>query len=114
MPAAGLPVASTMTSTAEAISAAESSSTQVLPVRTASSSVRAAHCSALQPTRANDSRARPTSKSAMPTMCIPGVRMPWDRNMEPNLPAPIRPTRTGRPLAARACSMVKRLMAWIP
>ena len=62
--------------------------------------------SAGQPTRASEARALATSRSATPTMCMPSMCWACDRIIEPNLPAPIRPTRTGRPAAARAASMV--------
>src|SRR5689334_20651943 len=35
---------------------------------------------------------------------MPGVRRAWERYIEPNLPAPMRATRTGCPRAARASS----------
>ena len=38
----------------------------------------------------------------------PGVVGTWDRNIEPNLPAPIRPTRTGLPGSRRAASSCVR------
>ena len=43
--------------------------------------------------------ARATSRSATATTCMPRVSRACDRNMVPNLPAPIRPTVTGRPAA---------------
>ena len=33
----------------------------------------------------------------MPARCTPGVRGTWARYIEPNLPAPMRPTRMGLP-----------------
>ena len=50
----------------------------------------------------------------MPTMCMPGVRTPCERNIDPNFPAPISPTRTERPASARACNMVDRFIASSP
>ena len=47
-------------------------------------------------------RAAAGSRSAMPNTCNPGVRRACARNIEPNLPAPIRPTRTGLPASARS------------
>src|SRR6266851_6451160 len=41
----------------------------------------------------------------------PAVRGAWARNIEPNLPAPINPTRTGRPASARARSFACRFIA---
>ncbi len=41
----------------------------------------------------------------------PGIVGTCPRNIEPNLPAPIMPTRTGRPLSARICSREKRFKA---
>src|SRR5205085_11216879 len=40
----------------------------------------------------------------MPTRCMPRVRRTCERNIVPNLPAPIRPTVTGRPAASRSSS----------
>jgi hypothetical protein len=48
--------------------------------------------------------ARSAERSAMPTRCMPRVRRTCARNMVPNLPAPIRPTVTGRPAASRSSS----------
>src|SRR5262249_2786322 len=44
----------------------------------------------------------------MPRMWSPGVRCACARNIEPNLPAPMRPTRTGLPASARARSFAAR------
>ena len=41
----------------------------------------------------------------------PSVVGTWLRNIEPNLPAPMRPTRTGRPASARARSRSWRNIA---
>ena len=46
-----------------------------------------------------------------PSTWIPVVRRAWDKTMAPNLPAPIRPTRTGRPASARAAKRAWRFMA---
>src|SRR5258706_8853326 len=43
-------------------------------------------------------------------MWIPGVRRACDRYIDPNLPAPTRTTRTGRPAALRSCSSWWRFM----
>src|SRR5690606_15854169 len=63
-----------------------------------------------QPTRSRLARARSGARSAMPTTCTPGMRGAWARYMEPNLPAPTRAIRTGRPSAARCRSLLWRLM----
>jgi len=62
--------------------------------------------SAGQPVLANWRRARSTLRSATPTTCRPLVSRACDRNMVPNLPAPIRPTVTGFPAASRSSSSV--------
>src|SRR6185437_7485365 len=93
-----------------AIIAAASSVMNVPPRFAASSIERAAYCSAGQPTRASASRARAGARSAMPATLRPGVRRACARNIEPNLPAPIRPTRTGFPASARALSLVARFI----
>src|SRR5262249_38734797 len=46
--------------------------------------------------------------SATAATCRPRVNRACARNMVPNLPAPIRPTVTGRPAASRSSSMVWR------
>src|SRR3954453_5539765 len=46
--------------------------------------------------------------SATPTTCIPSVRRACDRNIVPNLPAPISPTVTGRPAALRSSNSACR------
>jgi len=43
-------------------------------------------------------------KVGMTAISTPGIVGAWFRNIEPNLPAPISPTRTGRPAAARLCA----------
>ena len=53
------------------------------------------------PTSRQAALARAGSKSAIAATSSPGVVGACDRNIEPNLPAPIRPTRTGFPLCAR-------------
>jgi len=40
----------------------------------------------------------------MTAISTPGIVGAWFRNIEPNLPAPISPTCTGRPAAARLCT----------
>ena len=106
MPAAGEPVASITTSTASlAITAGVSSVRQVPPLRWASSRVFAPSRSSPQPTDSSAAFARAGLRSDTATKCSPGVRRTWLRNMEPNLPAPIRATRSGRPSAARWASI---------
>ncbi len=92
MPAAGWPVASTTTSMSGA--AIMSSVSCVKRVSAISAS--------LQPTPRQAARARSADRSAMATTFSPGAVGTCARNMEPNLPAPIRPTRTGLPPAAAA------------
>ena len=89
MPAAGLPVASTTTSMSSAAQASAPRSMKRVPAMRASS----------HPTAAQAARARAGSRSAMTGTSSPGMVGTWARNMEPNLPAPIRATRTERPLA---------------
>src|SRR4051812_23004625 len=109
--AIGLPVHSAMTSMPGcAMRASQSSPTWVLPFLIASSMDKARDRSALQPTRSRLARAPATERSAMAARCTPGVRGTCARYMEPNLPAPIRPTRIGRPCAARSCNFVNRFM----
>ena len=57
-----------------------------------------------QPTRRQASRARSGARSAMPESASPGVLGTCERNIEPNLPAPMRAARTGRPASTRRCS----------
>src|SRR5215813_11396668 len=64
--------------------------------------------SSLHPVVRSWRRAREASRSATATRCIPSVQRAWARNMVPNLPAPIRPTVTGRPAACRPSSMAWR------
>ena len=61
-----------------------------------------------QPTFAIAWRARSGARSATPTRAMPGVRSACDRYIEPNLPAPIRPTRRGLPAASRASKSLCR------
>ncbi len=56
-------------------------------------------------------RGRGRSRSATPRTCSPGVVRACARNIEANLPAPMTPTRTGRPSAARALRRRARFMA---
>src|SRR5262249_54030418 len=109
MPAAGTPVASTITSiSGQAISASVSCVTCVLPRASAFSSEGAEIASSFQPAVRSWRRARETSRSATATRCIPSVKRTWETNMVPNLPAPMRPTVTGRPAACRSSSMAWR------
>ena len=111
MPMAGLPVASMMMSMCgDLISAMPSSMMAVLPCFAADSSEVAVKLSSFQPTLRKAALARSGERSAMPTMCMPGVRGTCERYIEPNLPAPIMPTRTGLPSAARCCSFAKRFI----
>src|ERR1700683_904038 len=57
------------------------------------------------------SRARCGTRSAIPRIWMPGMRRAWDRNMVPNLPAPISPTRNGLAASARSCSRRWRFIA---
>jgi hypothetical protein len=57
-----------------------------------------------QPTLRQALRARSGSRSAMTETSSPAIIGTWFRNIDPNLPAPISPTRTGRPAAARCCN----------
>src|SRR5579859_6787801 len=65
---------------------------------------------ASQPTVRQAARARSGSRSAITAISSPGVVGICDSSIEPNLPAPIRPTRTGLPLAVRSCSKRWRLI----
>jgi hypothetical protein len=67
---------------------------------------------ASQPTVRQALRARSGSRSAMTETTSPAIVGTWFRNIEPNLPAPIRPTRTGFPAVARWCSRRWRFMAY--
>jgi len=64
--------------------------------------VVAAISSSSQPTVRQASRARCGSRSTITGTSSPGVCGTCDRNIEPNLPAPISATRTGFPAAWRA------------
>ena len=64
--------------------------------------------------RASASRARGIERSAMPATCSPGVRAAMARNMEPNLPAPITPTVTGRPAAPRSGNTTAQIHLLLP
>src|SRR5215813_807422 len=109
MPAAGTPVASTITSiSGQAISASASSITCVVPRASAFPSEDADIASSFQPAVRSWRRARATSRSATATRCMPSVKRTWETNMVPNLPAPIRPTVTGRNAACRSSSMAWR------
>src|SRR3954470_18670763 len=92
-------------------SACQSSPTCVVPLAMASSRLVAPDCSGFQPTRARLACAAEGERSAMAARCTPGVRGTCARYMEPNLPAPIRPTRTGLPSAARCWSLEYRDMS---
>lgn len=49
-------------------------------------------------------------RSAIPARRIPGARNDCETNIDPNLPAPTRPTWIGLPAASRAASLVERLV----
>src|ERR1700722_4085670 len=100
MPTAGLPVASTITSILSPVALAPSAVKVVADIRASS-----------QPTVRQASRARSGSRSTMTGTSRPGVCGTCDRNIEPNLPAPISATRTGFPAARRALSRRCRFMA---
>src|SRR4051794_19655060 len=103
MPTIGLPVASTMTSMSASNSGAASGITAV--VRWASaSSTSVAVASAGQSTSFSAPLARSTLMSAMPTTWTPGMLRACARYMVPNRPAPMRPTRIGRPSRSRCSS----------
>src|SRR6185437_15868744 len=105
----GMPVASTITSMrGSPIIAIVSSVIKVARLPYAPASEDAAYCAAGQPAVANWLFARAVSRSATATTCRPRVRRACDRNMVPNLPAPIRPTVTGRPAASRSRSLADR------
>src|SRR5690606_12848183 len=63
-----------------------------------------------QPTPVSAARARSGARSATPTSAMPGVRNAWARYMVPNLPAPISPTRSGRPADSRSSSSLCRFI----
>jgi hypothetical protein len=50
--------------------------------------------------------------SAITATSIPGMVGTWLRNIEPNLPAPISPTVTGFPAAARSLARRWRFTAY--
>ena len=111
MPAAGLPVASmTISISGAAMRVSASSVTNVAQVAAAAANERALERSASQPARASDARARSGARSAMPTTWMPAVCFACARYIDPNLPAPMRPTRSGRAFAARASSIRCRFM----
>ena len=111
MPAAGLPVASMITSIWRFLIKESASSVMcVVPLVNACLKFSAANCSSVQPTRRSDSCARSGFKSAMPSKWMPGVFGICDRYIEPNLPAPIKPTRTGLPEATRCCRSLWRFI----
>src|SRR2546428_8938355 len=70
----------------------------------------AAERSVAQPTRARLVRALAGARSAMPARWTPGVFGTCARYMVPNLPAPIRPMRSGRLCAARSQSLAQRFI----
>ena len=94
MPALGEPVASMSTST----------SGSSIMRRASSKNRKEAIAVSAQPTRRKASRARSGLRSAIATMRMPGVWRTWDRNIEPNLPAPISPIRSGSPRSSRCFS----------
>src|ERR1700680_2924443 len=47
-------------------------------------------------------------------MCTPGVRGACDRYIDPNFPAPIRPTLIGRPCASRCFNNENRFIVKLP
>ena len=100
MPTAGLPVASTITSISPRYRPCAASAVKVV--------------AAIRPRpsrRCCRPRARaPGSRSTMTGTSSPGVCGTCDRNIEPNLPAPISATRTGLPAAARALRRRERFM----
>src|SRR5215471_2308334 len=101
IPAAGDPVASTTTSTSGSVhNSLPEASNRVRSMQRVS-----------QPTLRQASRARSVSRSAIVDTSSPGIVGTWFRNIEPNLPAPISPTRTGLLVAARCCSRRWRFIA---
>ena len=103
MPAGAWPVASTTTSTSpDAIIAIASSVKRVAAMRASS-----------QPTRRQAARARSGARSAIAVTSIPGVVGTCARNIEPNFPAPISPTRTGRRRQA-LLQQPMQVHAWSP
>jgi hypothetical protein len=59
------------------------------------------------PTVRQASRARSGSRSTITGTSRPGVCGTWERNIEPNFPAPISATRTGFPAARRVEKMMQ-------
>src|SRR5471032_421851 len=109
--AIGSPVDSTMISISGLVTKARQSSVRcVLPCLRASAKELAAVTSGFQPSRARFSLARVGERSAIPRRWMPGVVGIWLRYIEPNLPAPITPMRSGLASAARAMSMRWRLI----
>ena len=80
----------------------------------ASSSEAAAYSASGQPAVFSWLRARATSRSATATICMPAVSRACDRNMVPNLPAPMTPTVTGRPAASRSSNLACRFTGVSP
>ena len=64
--------------------------------------------------RTREARTRSGARSAIASTCMPGVRRACERYIEPNLPAPMSTTRTGRPSAARLSRSRKRFMGVAP
>ena len=111
-PARGSPVASTSTSSPDApIRSMASSVRWVRPLASAAPQSGASSCSSGQPAPSSEARARSGFRSATPSTCRPGVRRAWARNMVPNLPPPITPTRIGRPASALRDNRWNRFMA---
>ena len=103
MPTAGLPVASTTTSISSDVALLLSAMKFVAEIRASS-----------QPTVRQASLARCGSRSTMTGTSRPGVCGTCDRNIEPNLPAPISATRTGLPAARRALRRWERFIEDYP
>ena len=95
MPASGTPVASTITSISGQRDQRLGVGGHVGAPRLQRVAERGRRERLRRPSRrcASWLRARATSRSATPTTCMPRVRRACARNMVPNLPAPIRPTR---------------------
>ena len=101
----------TIATSGAAMSASASSVTKEAPVFAATANDSAAKRSGAQPVRASEALARSGARSAIATTWMPGVCFACARYIAPNLPAPIRPTLSGRPSAARATSMRWRFTA---
>ncbi len=97
-------MASTTTSTSGAASSFVASSVKRV------ASIRALS----QPTRRQASFARSGARSAITATSMPGVVGTWARNIEPNFPAPISPTRTGLAAATRCCNSRCRFIPVLP